>query len=535
MIFASSQKSARYAVMAAVLVVMAGLLFVQIGHYALWDDETMVGLAAKGVARTGDTSVLMDHGNVLAYRGGILVRDFRDRSTPPLATYLAAVSFSLLGTNAWAARLPFATMGLATVALILYWARRESRPVLPALIIGLLGNVSLILFFRECRYCSPAIFFSVASAFVYWRWQPTPRTLLTLAGLSVLLFASNCMNYLALYACLAVDYVIWKRKDWPPTWKMGLLLFGPQAICNGAILCVWNPLRTQEAQYEAMNSFWDRLTLFVWYWRDLNQCEFLALPMLLLALVIGLTQRRVWFARGCVALLVYVTAITLITPQPVRLTSVADVRYMPVIIPLAIALEAGALCILFERQKILLIGAALIVFGTNLLNGGPFLGPGFRSTLISYVGELLHPPPEPYSPTADWINRHVPEGCSIWVLPDYATYPLMFHAPRALYAWQLDWPPRADFAGLPLIHFKGQIPPDYLIAFGPSLNQMAQAIQSLNRPDVSYKEVATIDVFWKDLYRPELFWRTFAPIKNFDPGTQAIYIFQRTRPPVPAK
>jgi len=215
---------------------------------------------------------------------------------------------------------------------------------------------------------------------------------------------------------------------------------------------------------------------------------------------------------------------------------VADVRYISAIIPLAIALEVGALLVLFERRTILALGAALIVFGTNLLNGGLFLDSGFRSTILNYAGELLHPPPDPYTPTAEWINEHVPENNSIWVLPDYATYPLMFQSPRALYAWQLNyWHPRPDFAGLPLIHFKGQEPPDYLIAFGPSMNEMVQALQTWNRPDVTYEQVATINVFWRDLYRPELFWHIFKPITNFDTNSQAVYIFQRIKPPIPTQ
>jgi hypothetical protein len=124
----------------------------------------------------------------------------------------------------------------------------------------------------------------------------------------------------------------------------------------------------------------------------------------------------------------------------------------------------------------------------------------------------------------------VPEGKSIWVLPDYAAYPLMFHAPRAVYAWQLPWPPRADFARLDPVNFQGLQAPDYLVAFGPALGEMARTLQSWNRPDVRYQPVATLDVFWKDTYRPELMWRTFAPITGFDPKTQAIYIFERVSP-----
>ncbi len=524
----------RYALIAAFLLAIVALLFARLGHYALWDDEAVTALNAKGVMRTGDTSVWMDHGNIIGSRGGNMVVDFHDRSTPPLASYLTAASFTLFGINSWMARLPFALFGLATFALILFWARHESLPVLSVLIIALLTNVSLLLYFRQCRYYGAVIFISVAMAYVYWRWKPTPRTLLSFAALSILLFASNCLCYVATYVCFGVDYLAWKRRDWPPTWRNALLLFGPQIAANGLIFSVWNPLRTEFGSNGASNTFWDRLTLFFWYWRDLDQSEFFALPILLLALAVGLVQRRFWLVRGCVAILVYVTVVTFTSPQPAHLTSVADVRYVVTIIPLAIALEVGVLCILFQRHAILAIGAALIVFGTNLLNGGPFLDSGFRSTILSYAGELLNPPPEPYTPTAEWINQHVPDGDSVWVLPDYATYPLMLHAPRALYAWQLHWPPRPDFAGLPPIHFMGREAPDYLVAFGPSLGAMEQAIGSWNRPDVSYRQVATINTFWKDMYRPELFWRTFTPITGYDPRSQAIYIFQRTKPPIAA-
>ena len=108
----------------------------------------------------------------------------------------------------------------------------------------------------------------------------------------------------------------------------------------------------------------------------------------------------------------------------------------------------------------------MLVFGTNLFNGGPLLAWGMRSTILSYLGELSLPQSEPYTPTAAWINANVPTGASVWVTPYYAAYPLMFAAPRALYAWQLTWPPRHDFAGLPAIQFAGRVSPDYIIAFG---------------------------------------------------------------------
>jgi len=109
------------------------------------------------------------------------------------------------------------------------------------------------------------------------------------------------------------------------------------------------------------------------------------------------------------------------------------------------------------------------------------------------------------------------------------TYPLMFHAPQAVYAWQLR-PEQKDeeqFKNLPDIHFQGLVPPDYIVVFGPSVVQIRKLMGQWSMQGMDYQEVTRLLTFWKDLYRPELFWRTFKPIENFDPNTEAIYIFKK--------
>ncbi len=265
--------------------------------------------------QTGDTAMAIDHGNIIAYRNALLISDGHDRSTPPLASYLTAASFSLLGVSSFSARLPFALLGLGTVALMLFWVRDEKWPVLWTLAAGLVGNVSLILFFRQCRYYGPAIFFSVAIAFVYWRWKPSPRNLLLLSLLSALLFVGDYMNYLALYVCLGADWLVWRRKEWNPGWFGWLCFFGPQVILNGIACSIWNPLKTHFGNYESLNTLGDRLTLFYWYWRDMDRSECLVLPVILVALVVGIVQGRAWLIRGCVALVIYIAALSAFSPS----------------------------------------------------------------------------------------------------------------------------------------------------------------------------------------------------------------------------
>ena len=284
----------------------------------------------------------------------------------------------------------------------------------------------------------------------------------------------------------------------------------------------------------SQNSLADKWTLFFWQWRDTDQCEFFSFPLLLLALGLGITQRRPLLVRGCAALFAYAAVITLVSPQRVSLTPVADIRYLAPLIPLGIFVEAAALCAFFEGYSLLLAAAAVVAFGTNLLNGGPFLRDGLRSTLISYLGELAHPPIDPYAPTADWINEHIPEGSFVCVLPTYATYSLMIRAPRALYGWQLSSPPKQQFAGLPAAYFVGQSAPDYVVVFGPVPDDINKFMQTFLGLDVTYTQVATINVYWMNAYRPELFQREFEPITKFDPNKEAVFVFKRTEPPLAA-
>jgi hypothetical protein len=122
----------------------------------------------------------------------------------------------------------------------------------------------------------------------------------------------------------------------------------------------------------------------------------------------------------------------------------------------------------------------------------------------------------------------VPPDDSVWVTPYYATYPLMFAAPNALYAWQLSSPPRPDFAGLPPIHFAGRVAPDFIVALGPEARREIGAIASQAAlSDFHYELAATIPVYWKDMYRPELYWRNFETTTKFDPDREGVFIFRK--------
>ena len=449
----------------------AGLLFFRLGHYALWDDEAGTALNAKSILATGDTSARVDDHNIFAYRGGAELRGLKNRYVPPLAAAVTAGAFWLTGrTDALTARAPFAAMGLGTIVL-LFWALRrvQAGPIAAwTLAAAVLGSVSFFLFSRQSRYYAAVMLLSVVIALVHVHGR-TVRAAGLLAVLSILLFAASYLNYFALYIALAVDYCRWRRYDHTLSARAWAVLLAPQAIICGAIAAVWNPLRTSSASRLDMSAVAEKIGLFVRLWGEMSQNELICTGLIAFAVVLVWRRRDRPLSRGLTALVVYVAVVAVLTPRWGDNPLPAETRYLVPLIPLGMLLTVRTTTLVAERRP--WMGAALVFIacGSNLLHGGPLSARGLRSTIVDYVGKLRDPPGDPFRVAAGWIQRHVRAGESIAVQPDYMMYPLMFHAPHALYAWQLPPDARGQFGELPAIHFIGRAEPTYLLAFGPAV------------------------------------------------------------------
>ncbi len=546
-------RRAEAVIAAAILAGSAALIFTRLGHYAFWNDEAYTALLAKSVWRTGDTHAVVGH-NIIAFQGGAALENLRHRFDPPLAYYLAAPFLGILGDSTLAGRLPFALCGLATVALMVWWAWREraSRLTWLVLAVAVLGNVSLMLYSRQCRYYALAMLLSTVLAYLYLhpRGAETPRLqagrgarepiagdgrprlqrirwLVTMAAVSVCLLATNYINYAAFYACAAVDYVVWKGRH-RLTRRDALVLFAPQLIIGVAIVSVWNPLGKAVPSEgivppESVSWVADKAELLWRSLRDINRCEYGVGLLLLAAPLIYPLAKDPWLLRLPAAVLVYLVAVTLASPQVLYLTDEADVRYLVPLIPLCIAQGVVTARALTKALPIAALPLAIVAFGTNLLHAAPLWGQPVRSTIVEYVGELARPRTTAYGAAAAWINANVREGESIWALPEYAISPLMFHAPKAVYAWQLTDPPEEQFRGLPAVHFKRRMPPDYMIAFGPFVLPLKNRLKQWG----GYAPAATLDAYWRDDTRPELHWHAFRPVTRFNRATEGIYVFRR--------
>lgn len=521
----------------ATFLLSAVLLFARLGHYALWADEAASALGARSVLQCGDTRAEVGH-NLYVYRQGLVLNGFRNEGDPPFNAYLAAPFLKLLGDDAWGARFPFALFGLGTVALLLWWIWKWRAPALTAGVfcLGLLCNVSFFLYARQCHYYAPALFFFTAIAYLYLQGEGNRRKLALLSVCAALLMSAIYSFYIALAACIAADYLLWRRKTWRLAWADWAILIIPSLAVGLVLLAWWNPFHTPLADRLGHDTLAERLRLFLWHWRDMAHCEMIVPPLMLLAPWAAFTAKTPWLKRGLLAFFLYLVAQTVISTQTISTTSVSDVRYFCGLLPLSLALSVFTLLELARRTPRpawVALPAAALFFGTNLFNGGPWIIQGLRSTPAAFVSELLHPPQDPFTAASDWLRHNAPEGATLWVAPNDMTAPIQFHAPHVVCGWLFPPSKRPDYSTLPPIFFEKAEAPDYVLVFGPRFAEALQILDDL--PGVAYEPAALLDVYWRDLYRPELFWRTFKPVRNFRAEYDGIHLLRKIALPPPLK
>jgi hypothetical protein len=503
------------------------LLFARLGHYALWDDEANTALFAQGICATGDTTAVIGH-NLVAYEGGWELKNLRERYIPPLPAYLTAAFIWLLGPTAFAARIAFAMCGLAFFAVVLVWLCRDrADPWTWGLVLfSLLSNVSLILYFRQARYYGIAILLTTLLAYLYLHWSRRWQRLALMVALAIVLLASNYISFGAVMLCIALDWLIWGRRTVRTSVKNTIAAGATLLLAGAVILYIYDPFNINQPappqlEHHPLLQLW-------WNVRDLSINEFCIVPLLALVPIVGFWRRDVWLLRGGLALVIYFAAINIVEPHH---SSFAELRFLSPVIPLCCVLEVRAMLGAVGQRKWLAILVGMPIFGTNVLSGSTIFHPGLieiplRSTICCYLGELADPPIDPYRAASDWINANLPASATVCVFPRYASYPLMFHASRQIYGWQLDYPPEPQFERQPPIQFIGREAPRFIILFGREGISQFHPIQLLDGTKVDYSVVKILPVFGKDLFRPELYMRVFKPMP-VDPGRDGVFILER--------
>lgn len=496
---------------AVVLAAFTILVFARLGTYGLWDDEAQTALFGQAVWETGDTSARHGHNTVL-YRDAVeLDHQLRNRLVAPLPYYLEA-PFIRDTNSAWWARLPFALAGVATVALLLAWLRRQgaTRQVWALASMAIVGTVSLVLYAKQARYYTLAMLCCVAATYAYAHRARGRSMLVLLALAAAATCATHYLAYAALVSALAVDYLWIGRTEARLSPRALVALAASQVALCAPVVLTWYPLGKDLARQHTTFDAGERFLLWLRTLRDLNHAEYGVGLLMLLAPVVYLRVRDARLLRLPIAILVATIVVTLFTPQPPS-APIADIRYVAFLLPACLAL-----CVLvidaLPLRGMLALGVGLVAFGTTFFHAavarvvpsGGYTVP-VRSTLVSYVGELVDPPVSAYRLVADWLAANAGPEETVVVDPDYATYPLMFHVPELVYGWQVGPAHVAKLPPLDPIQLRGRVLPDLVVMF----EHGTTGSRALHAPGAGYALVATIPATGVDLSRPELMQHRF--------------------------
>jgi dolichyl-phosphate-mannose-protein mannosyltransferase len=254
----SRPPDAATAAVLAVVLVSALLIFFSLDHRILWVDEAETALLGRSILARG-VPTAFDGRNIISQEmGREYGADYVWRWTPWLDKYLAAAAFAVLGESTFAARFPFALLGLLCVLsvypLALALFRDRWIGVLAMAFLAL--SVPFILHVRQCRYYSPVILCTIWVLYFFVGMARGRR--FALAGFVVattLLFQSSILNAAATMVAL-VPCVLVIRFD-AAALRRAALAAGVVLLLNAPVVYLFSPATSEPRLY----AFWDNIRI----------------------------------------------------------------------------------------------------------------------------------------------------------------------------------------------------------------------------------------------------------------------------------
>lgn len=428
-------KGEKIFVLAATLIA-AVLILYNLGNTYLWSDEAHTALLGRTILSHGvpkGTDGFNSYSVDIRGMNSDMNKNGTWILTPWLFYYVAApfTLFPPAGTE-WLLRLPFALFGIFTVPLTFLLARRFfDRRVAVASVVFLVTFVPFLLYARQCRYYSMAMFFSVWLLLAYDKFLKNEKNYFWHAFLSQLfLFHTNYMIWAGMAAGMAVHFFLFSfdKKRMESLFFLGLsagFFHLPWVLMSAGK--VGHDLADTAKYAETFRNF------LIGVNNHLMPLGFFlaAFPVL-------------WFSEGKVkdsskkAAALFM--ILLITNIAVACFSTGYFfRYLVGVMPAALIVQAFLCVEIFQRQKIAGIVIVVVLAGTNL-----FAMPVerffkittwatqnksvFRVPLADYFYELTHEYRGPVRGIVEYLRRNARDGQKLTIT--YEDLALKYYLPR---------------------------------------------------------------------------------------------------------
>lgn len=409
------------------LLTLAGvLLFTNLGDTYLWQDEAETAVLAKntlsfGIPRAFDGKNLITN----IYQDPCMYKGWKYAAW--LQFYLVAISFSLLGKTAFAARLPFALFGVGTVVLCYLLTRRlfTNRLVARLAIALMVFSAPFFLYMRQCRWYALTIFFTLWALLAYLDLMEGKRySAFAFIVSNILLFHSNYGIFFPVFMALVFHCIIFNRININ---KIGIeKIFG----CLLAISIFTLP----SLFYLGSGEYSGELTLgrikghLEFYFRVLNKYLFPYGFLFLSLTLFAIFKRRIFpifnqpLRRSYIWLLVFVFLFTIIF---LLLADERQLRYIIHLLPLSCILTSILICGWLRFNKQVAVALFSIVCFTNIFHtGSPFLKKVWVP-LVSISYELTHDYDGPVEGIVKFLNKHAQAKDTAKLI--YGDYAVIFY------------------------------------------------------------------------------------------------------------
>jgi hypothetical protein len=415
---------------------LAGLLlFWSLGGRCLWQDEAETALLGLSVLRTGVPTAYDGKNLISQEAGNEFGRDYVWRWSPWVQFYLVAPSLALFGRTTWAARLPFALLGLLTVPGTYLLARRLFNSVgvarLSALFLAL--SVPFLLHARQARWYAVFYLLTALLLLAVLRVRRGQRFGVAAVVLcATLLFYTNYFTAIGILFALTVAAPVC-YPEWPFLRRLAVagLLTGALALPGMAYFHVLGRADPSNADW-FLHQLGGYATWFVTY--------LLPLPVLLLLVAVWLRSRHGAEPAAADRGVPFLSALCLVYVLYLPLGPWGCVRYLTVLLPVTAVLLGWVTCRVFRRSRlggvVLLLALACTdalyqfpldychVPATRRADRFPSVGSACFS-LAGYLYELTHPVEDPEWVLVQYLRNHArPDEV---VLITYGDLPLQFY------------------------------------------------------------------------------------------------------------
>lgn len=423
-----------------IFLLLIGSLFLltNLGNGRLWQDEAETALLGRHTLQFGYPKAFDGTHYVnpaLPVRAG-----YAWTYHPWLPMYLAATSFSLFGEGTVSARFPFALFGLGALGLSYWMIKRIFGNVFLARVatLFLVTSVPFLLHMRQCRYYAPTLFFSLWTAWAYWRSLREQRWAgLELMAALVLLFHTDHGVFAATLAALGLHFAL--SRPLASQRNQGLAFL----VALGFLTVPWI-IYLQSGQHHRAFSGLEIRHHLEFYFRQVNR---FVVPIVFWTLLLAFTKTspRAFFgdsdpaihrALSLVGCLLGVGFLFLIFIPEQR-----HFRYLIFLLPWVYLLQAKGVAYLFQRRRVLGITLTALLVLTDLFH---YSGPSIlaaqipavkkrlshpevpvRSFLIDFLGELTHPYRGPIDGVVEFLKTNGKPGQV--VKTPYEEMPIIFY------------------------------------------------------------------------------------------------------------